>query len=365
MPKPFRYIEPVLYAGLFDDPLLLVYVRPLGRSILFDCGQLHHLAKRELKSLDAIFISHAHMDHFMGMDTFIRHSHVSPRTTEIFGPPGLADRLQAKLTSYDWNLADTFWGNLRVGEVHGDTVSATLFSGPEGFARRPDGESLGPIIYRNDYLNVRAVLCDHKIGVLCYRLTETEAFGLDEELLEREHLVKGPWISELERLYHANTMSGIAVRYLRRSGESIREETGRADELYARVRRETRPASIGYVTDIAFSDENLAKVEALLEGVTLLVCECAFLAADQDKARKTGHFCTSDLNLLLQRLRPTYALPMHHSKGYLGTSQNLFDELRPPAGVTILRVPDRITPRPIMACEVPRPIPLPRNLLVN
>lgn len=86
---PFRYIEPTFFAGLLDDPLLLIHVRPWGKSLLFDCGQLHHLAKRVLKSIAAIFISHAHMDHFMGMDTVIRHNHVSPRTIEIFGPAGI------------------------------------------------------------------------------------------------------------------------------------------------------------------------------------------------------------------------------------------------------------------------------------
>ena len=53
------------FAGLLDDPLLLVRVRPRGRNLLLDCGQLHHLAKRLLKGVEAIFVSHAHMDHFM------------------------------------------------------------------------------------------------------------------------------------------------------------------------------------------------------------------------------------------------------------------------------------------------------------
>jgi ribonuclease Z len=71
LPSVFKQIEPTFPAGLLDDPLLLVRVRATGRSLLFDCGPLHHLAKRTIKSIDAIFISHAHMDHFMGMDAFL------------------------------------------------------------------------------------------------------------------------------------------------------------------------------------------------------------------------------------------------------------------------------------------------------
>jgi ribonuclease BN (tRNA processing enzyme) len=103
---PFRFIEPTFFAGLLDDPLLLLNARPLGKSLLFDCGQLHHLAKRVLKSINAIFISHCHMDHFMGIDTFIRHNHVSPKTIDIFGPPGIAAKMASKLASYDWNLTE-------------------------------------------------------------------------------------------------------------------------------------------------------------------------------------------------------------------------------------------------------------------
>ncbi|HEX9024695.1 MAG TPA: ribonuclease Z, partial [Geobacteraceae bacterium] len=37
--RPFRYLEPTFFAGILDDPLLLVRVRPLMESCLFDCGQ--------------------------------------------------------------------------------------------------------------------------------------------------------------------------------------------------------------------------------------------------------------------------------------------------------------------------------------
>ena len=125
---PFRYLEPTFFAGLFDDPLLLVHARPLGKSCLFDCGQIHHLAKRVLKKIEALFISHAHMDHFMGIDTFVRHNHVSPRTVDIYGPPGIA----GKLAGYDWNLTEPYWCTLRVHEV--------FPSGPEpSSVREPKG----------------------------------------------------------------------------------------------------------------------------------------------------------------------------------------------------------------------------------
>ncbi|GFO54843.1 ribonuclease Z [Geomonas sp. Red276] len=358
MPKPFRYLEPTFFAGLFDDPLLLVRVRPTGRSLLFDCGKMHHLAKRVYTSIDAIFISHAHMDHFMGMDSVIRHSHASPRTIDVFGPPGLAARMANKFSSYDWNLAETFWGNFRVSEIAGDRIASTLFSGPEAFAPQIEGERGGEL-YRNRFLSVRSVECEHRIPVLSYRVDEADAFVVDDAKMTAEGVMKGEWLRTLERLFHSGTLKGSAIAYPARVGEAVEERAERdAAALYRRIMKEETPASIGYVSDIGYSEENMEKLVGLHRGVTLLVCECAFLASECEKARLSRHLCTADLNLLLDKLRPTYVLPMHFSKTYQRGSTPLYRELEPPAGVTILKIPDRLTPRPIMESDVPKPSPL-------
>jgi ribonuclease Z len=356
MPKPFRYLEPTFFAGLFDDPLLLVRVRPSGRALLFDCGKVHHFAKRVFTSIDAVFVSHAHMDHFMGMDSVIRHSHASPRTVDVFGPPGISGRMAHKFACYDWNLADTFWGNFRVGEVSEGRVVSTLYCGPDGFAAQPDGVRCGEI-YGNRYLTVTGVLCEHRIGVLAFRINEGPAFVLDEVRMAQAGVVQGEWVKVLEKLFHTGALDGSPIVFPGRVDDHVEERRDPdAGSLYRRIMRREVPASIGYVTDIGFSPENLERLTVLLDGVTLLVCECAFLAADEKKARISRHLCTGDLNVILDRLRPRYLLPMHLSKSYQGGSHPLYQEIEPPPGVTVLRIPDRLTPRPIMVSEVPKPL---------
>ena len=356
MPRPFRYLEPTFFAGLFDDPLLLVRIRPTGRALLFDCGKVHHLAKRVFTSLDAVFISHAHMDHFMGMDSVIRHSHASPRTIEVFGPPGISRRMAHKFACYDWNLAETFWGNFRVGEVSEGEVASTLYRGSEGFVARPDGVRGWPL-YRNRFLTVETALCEHRIEVLAFRITEGEAFVLDDARLAQAGVLKGGWLKEVEKLFHTGMLEGSPIVHpVRRGDEAGERSEPDAGALYRAIKKSEQPASIGYLTDIGFSPENLERLIRLLSGVTLLICECAFLAADQEKARLSRHLCTGDLNQILERLRPRYLLPMHFSKSYQGTGSGaLYREIEPPPGVTVLRIPDRVTPRPIMASEVLKP----------
>jgi ribonuclease Z len=354
---PFRTIEPAFFAGLLDDPVLLLNVRPTGRGVLIDCGRVHHLAKRVMKSIDVLFVTHAHMDHFMGVDTVIRHNHVSPRTLELFGPPGMAEKMTAKFRSYDWNLTEQYWCSFRVHEVRHDSIATFLFPGPEGFPCRTK-ETLprhDKTLYRNDLLQVEADLCDHKIPVLIFKITERPSFLIDEGKIRRQGLVGGSWLRQMKKRFYHGGLSGEPLTVLRMKEGRVEEEPVEdVGQLYESIRKEQPPAGIGYVTDIGFTEENLDRVLTLFRGVTLLVCECSFLARDRDKARVSSHLCTTDVNFLLDRLRPPFFLPMHLSKSYIHDCERLYDELELPAGVTMLRLPKYLTPRPLLTYEAAR-----------
>lgn len=347
---PFRSLEPTFFSGLLDDPLLLVRVRPAGRNLLFDCGQLHHLAKRVLTAIDAIFVSHAHMDHWMGIDSIIRHRHAAPATINIFGPPGLAD----KLAGYDWNLAEDYWGSLRVHEIGEVSIQRSLFAGPDAFARQGlDAEPFtNQVIYRTPHLQVRAAVCEHRVPSLIFRVDEQPAFLIDPDKLEQLGLVPGPWLGELKRIFFTQEAE-VNVRVLRKKGDGMREETvTEPQDLIRKLQRDQPPASIGYISDLGYTEANRAKIHALMQGVDLLCCECTFLGAEEHKARTSYHLCSSDINDMLGELRPAFFLPMHLSKSYSRCSDDLYRELNPPPGTTLLKLPKQRTPRPLLAREI-------------
>lgn len=127
-----------------------------------------------------------------------------------------------------------------------------------------------------------------------------------------------------------------------------------AAAFYETIRDDRLPSSIGYATDIAFTEENLCKISDLLQGVTLFICECSFLAEDLEKARVSAHLCSSDFGTLLDRLSPSFFLPMHLSKSYIHRWDQVYDELCMPPGVTLLRLPKYLTPRPLLTHEAGR-----------
>lgn len=351
---PFRYLEPSFFGGLLDDPLLYVRIRPLRRALLFDCGQIFHLAKRVVKPIDTVFITHAHMDHSMGIPTLVRHHHASPRPMNIFGPPGIAEQVDHLLSGFDWNLCEATWFTLHVHEIRQDRLLHFSFIGPEGFARRFDGDEprKGREIWSCRYASVEAELLDHKIPVLAFRVRERSHFSVDSGRLAQQKLVPGRWIHDLKKKVWKGCGESV-VMVQRQTGEEPRGEALRdPDLLYDAIRADHPCASLGYLCDVGWTAENIAKIQVFLEGVTLLCADCTFLAADVAKARASYHLCTEDLNNLASRLVPAYLLPMHLSKSYHRRIFQIYDELRPPPECTILRLPGHIVPAPLTVGDV-------------
>lgn len=357
----YRYLQPSMFSGLLDDPVMLINVRPTGRGLLLDCGQLHHLAKRVLRSIDAVFVSHAHMDHLMGFDYLMRHVHVAPRSIAVYGPSGIAERISHKLAGYEWNLTEETWCTFVVHEVHPRHVEQFEFAGSRGFTSRhrksiPRNDR---VIYQTRHLKVEAEICDHKIPVLVFRITETRAFLLDRQRLLEENLLPGPWLKELEkRFYDGSWDTGPVQIWKATKGGYAIETVDNAESLYRKICRDVPPDSIGYISDVGMTPENLDRLCDLMSGVTLLVSECTFLAADEEKARISSHLCTTDLNRISRRIKPSLLLPMHLSKSYIGDTHHLYEELDQLRGTRVLQLPDYLTPRPLLPGELPSLIPV-------
>jgi ribonuclease Z len=351
---PFRYLEPAFFGGLLDDPLLFLRIRPLRRALLFDCGQIAHLAKRVVKPIDAVFITHAHMDHVMGLPTLIRHHHASPRPLDIYGPPGIAERVHHLLSGFDWNLSEPTWFTVRVHEIEQVRIQHFSFIGPQRFAQCYEGEEprKGREIWSCRYVSVEAELLDHKIPVLGFRIQERPHFVVDFKRLEEQGLVPGDWIRDLKsRVWKGCKKSEVVA--MRRSGEGVVAEWSTdPEQLYESIRREQSCAAIGYICDIGWTEENIGRIEAFLKGLTLLCADATFLSSDVEKARASYHLCTDDLNDLLRRLNPRFLLPMHLSKSYLYRIVDLYSELHPPPDTTVLQLPNHIVPPPLMVKDV-------------
>jgi ribonuclease Z len=82
-----------LVNGTFGDPCLYVEIAWEGRALLFDLGVNQGLAPRRLLKVSEAFVSHAHINHFIGFDNLMRRRLAHEEPLRLFGPPELSQRV--------------------------------------------------------------------------------------------------------------------------------------------------------------------------------------------------------------------------------------------------------------------------------
>ncbi len=61
-----------LINSYFEDPCLYVRVLREKRAVLFDIGDIRALSTAELYKITDVFVTHTHIDHFIGFDVLLR-----------------------------------------------------------------------------------------------------------------------------------------------------------------------------------------------------------------------------------------------------------------------------------------------------
>ena len=98
--------HPSLVNGRYGDPTVYVETLFEKHSLLFDVGEIASLPARKIRRVDQIFVSHAHIDHFVGFDHLLRLLVGHEKTVQLYGPVGFAERVFHKLQAYRWNLVE-------------------------------------------------------------------------------------------------------------------------------------------------------------------------------------------------------------------------------------------------------------------
>jgi len=119
--------QPRLLNGVFGDPGLFVRLRWERRALLLDLGDLTAQPPSDLLKVTDIFVSHTHVDHFIGFDHLLRIALGRDLTVRLFGPPGIIANVEAKLSGYTWNLVEGYALVFEVYEVSPEKITAAHF----------------------------------------------------------------------------------------------------------------------------------------------------------------------------------------------------------------------------------------------
>jgi ribonuclease Z len=309
-------MRPSFIARLVNGPLFdpIVYLRLINesRAIMFDCGRFLELSHRELLLLDAVFISHMHMDHFVGFDSLLRVILHREKPLEVFGPEGIIKKLTAKLNSYTWNLTAEYPLMINISEILEDSVMTVSLSASTGFGeaglterKRPGNE-----IYADPRFVVDTVILDHNIPCLAFAVKEKFHVNIRPDIISERGFVPGPWIGMLKEMVISGKSGGIEVE---KAGGKV---TIGSDELANDIAIITKGQKIAYLADVRFSQKNMESFRAIAEDADTLFIEAYYLDEMKEEAYIKAHLTAAQAGVISREIRAKRIVPMHISPRY-------------------------------------------------
>ena len=320
-----------LVNDVFGDPGLYVEVRWSKRALLFDLGHNDGLGATRLLRANDIFISHTHVDHFIGFDTVLRVALGRGKTVRLFGPPGLINNVQGKLQGYTWNLVDGYPLILDVQEFHPQEIRRALFRATDGF-RRDELPSVplktepatGQFTVLNDPMfTINAVSLNHRIPSFAYSLEEPFHINVNKQKLHEANLPVGSWLKDVKQHIwqgRPDEFRFTATLYDEHHREERELILGEIKERFCTI---SRGQKIVYVVDARFDEENEAKIIALARGADVFYCESPFLEVDAEKARGRYHLTARQAGFMAHRAHVRDLVIFHFSPRYTGQGEAL------------------------------------------
>ncbi|MDP3090234.1 MAG: hypothetical protein Q8N04_06115 [Nitrospira sp.] len=320
-----------LINDVFGDPGVYVEIRWSRRALLFDLGHNDSLGPTRLLRATDIFISHTHMDHFIGFDAVLRVALGRGKTLRLFGPPGLIDNVQGKLRGYTWNLVDGYPLIIEVHEVHPQTVRHAVFHANNGFllSAQPDRPALphadAPLftVLDDPMFTVKAVALNHRIPSFAYCLEEQFHINVNKQKLHEAGLPVGAWLKEVKQ--HIWQGKPDDYRFTATLFDEHRREErefvlGNVREQFLTI---SRGQKIAYVVDARYDKENESKILALAHGADVFYCEAPYLDSDAGKARDRYHLTARQAGLMARKARVRNLVVFHFSPRYTGQGDAL------------------------------------------
>ncbi len=326
---------PRLVNGPFGDPGLLVELRWQGSAVLFDLGRNDGLPAAELLKVTHVFVSHTHMDHFIGFDRMLRLFLNRDKRLFLYGPEGISACVAGKLQGYVWNLTENYSFVIDVTEVTAQGATRAVFRASTGFQREDAGPlpaqkaspAAGdppgtPVLVDEGHFRVRAAITNHRIPCLAFSIDEPTHLNVDAAALERAGLAPGRWLKTLKDLLRdgAPDETQVCVECPGRV-----EEERSLGELRSLVRI-SPGQKIGYIVDTRFLPENLAVLLPVMHKADMLYCESPFLDEDRDQAAMRYHLTAAEAGTIGRMARARRLKVFHYSPRYQGRGDLLRQE---------------------------------------
>lgn len=317
-------LHPRLVNGRFGDPAIFVD-RLFDRSaLLFDLGDLAALSTRDLLRVTHVFVSHMHMDHFIGFDALLRVNVGRARRITVAGPAGIGEKVGHKLAGYEWNLVDSYADDLVFEVIElaaADRAQRLTFSLKSRFTIEDAGlhKVSGSAILDTGELAVTAAIFEHHGVSIGYSIAEPLHVNVWGNKVQERGLALGAWLKPLKQ----------AIRDGRPDDWPVELPDGsRAPLKNLRDLVSVEPGQkVAYVTDVRDTPANREAIVGLCRGADLLFIEASFAARDKDKADARAHLTTTAAGEIARAAGVRRVEPFHFSPRYEGEEEQMLAEV--------------------------------------
>lgn len=327
-------MRPLLHSCLVNgrsgDPALYVETLFEKRAILFDLGDISGLSPRKIQRLEHVFVSHAHIDHFIGFDRLLRVLVGRETKISLYGPKGFIDHVHHKLHAYRWNLVDRYICDLVfiVTEIDSDLETHTVrFRLKNAFTAETvgGGRIIEGVLYSEPTFRVSTTVLEHRTPCLGFAIEEAAHINIWKNRLAELGLPLGPWLRELKRAVIENRPSDHLIRI------SPRPTSPHVREIPLGILRTvltvTPGQKIAYVTDAADTPANRKAIIHLVQNADLLFIEAAFAEADAVLAAERSHLTTAAAGRIAREAGVRRIEPFHFSPRYNGEEARMLNEV--------------------------------------
>ena len=314
-----------LVNGRFGDPALFVERLHAREAMLFDLGDISALSARNLLRVTHVFVSHMHMDHFIGFDTLLRVHVGREKQITLVGPGGAVRCVGHRLAGYSWDLVHRYDNDLVFHVIEmakAGMVRETRFRLRSGFVAEPLGErpTTDDIVAETGEFTARAAILEHHGPSIGFAVAEPLHVNIWRNRVLERGLALGQWLGPLKQ----------AVRDGRGDDHLVELPDGSMVPLaQCRDLLTVEPGQkLGYVTDVRDTAANRAAIANLCKDADTLFIEASFAAADADKAHQRAHLTTRAAGEIARQAGSRRVEPFHFSPRYDGMEEKLLAEVR-------------------------------------
>lgn len=319
---------PRLVNGPFDDPSLFIPFLYEKRAVIFDLGDIFSLSARDILKISHVFITHTHMDHFIGFDRLLRLVLGRDQDLYMYGPENFIKNVEGKLAGYSWNLVKNYTNllALHVTEVHDDHLMTKDYICQNEFipASKAVKHPFNGPLYKEPSFSVFTQILDHSIPCLGFTLKERFHANIMKDAVAELGLEIGPWLKEFKQALfnNQNPDSEFEVKY----GKKQRKKIFVLGDLAEQIALITPGQKVSYVADVVYNESNIEKIVELVKNSDHLFIEASFLEKDRDIAEKKCHLTARQAGLIAGKARVKQLTPFHFSPRYQGQGHILEKE---------------------------------------